>query len=121
MNAKTNYKEKSPAASANSIRFSTWLKNARKEHLSSNADLARLVGAAPSTISMILAGDRIPSPRLLGRIARVLCPQNVSLVEFSRNAFDAAGYPADVSAPPESSVDRVLDNKEIRVAYVVSE
>lgn len=55
------------------VEFGTRLRNLRKQKNLTQKQLAALIGVKNSIISFYEVGDRIPSPEIIVKLARVLC------------------------------------------------
>jgi ABC-type amino acid transport substrate-binding protein len=88
-----------------------------------NVEIGKIANVTPSTITMALKGERVPSVKVIRQLAKVLRPATSkrSLEEFTDEFLKLASYEpsvvADVGLP--DSVTKRLD--DLRVAYVVNE
>jgi len=88
-----------------------------------NVELGKIANITPSTLTMILKRDRVPSVKVIRQLAKALRPANSrkSLEDFTEEFLKLAMYEpsvvADIGLP--ESITTELDH--LRVAYIVNE
>lgn len=92
------------------------------------AELAKETGIAPSTLTTILGETdtrpKVPTTRVVVRLARALCPQDRELIEFTEEALAKAGRPQidrDSELLNENVLERVVRSGKVRYALIRSE
>jgi len=100
----------------------SWIgKQLEYKKLESNAELAKRAEIAPSTISMILTGNRPLSKDIALRVAKVLCPPGRDLDDFAREMLGVAKVPVDGDLPYSSRAERVKRAGFLTVGVVINE
>ena len=109
--------------------FSTVFKNLRKDNSLTQAELAKKLGVAPSTVGMYERGQREPDFETLEKIA-VYFSVNMNTLLGKDNVFDkAGGYISGVKIPvlgkvaagiPITAVENILDYEEISTEMAAS-
>lgn len=109
--------------------FSTVFKNLRKDNNLTQAELAKKLGVAPSTVGMYERGQREPDFETLEKIA-VYFSVNMNTLLGKDNVFDkSGGYISGVKIPvlgkvaagiPITAVENILDYEEISTEMAAS-
>jgi len=98
--------------------FGNWLKQRRKSLDLTQAELARRVGCATSTLQKIEVSERRPSPEFAARLAEVLGilpDQRPALVEFARtDKYPPSRSPTNLPAQVTPLIGRERDAAEVR-------
>ncbi len=88
-----------------------------------NVDIGKIANVTPSTITMVLKGERVPSVKVIRQLAKVLRPttSKKSPEEFTDEFLKLASYEPSVVAEVglSDSVTKRLDR--LHVAYIVNE
>jgi ABC-type amino acid transport substrate-binding protein len=95
-----------------------------KSYLGTSAELAKAAKLAPSTISMILSGARAPSVKVIIQLAKVLCPAEQPLEDFTGEMLELVGYERTARAHggiTETISERVQRTGRVRAAYVLAD